>query len=170
MLKTMLENIIDKITGGGNSVHETLDREIESNQGQSYEDFSFGRFSYGQGPNTAMERLRGEFTEPSRYQEILEGAFPEAIIGDSSIRSDARSEALRIDDMMRAILGNQYGGDLTYGDTHSDEMMGIMDLDRDYDWRRYGQTRGDIPLIPKDITDIVKALGNIADIKQYEEK
>ena len=200
MAKSLIESIVGKMTDeeglfqggeqgqlfgrlrgllrGGSGVHETLDREIESSPRSSYNGSRPSKSNY----RTTIDDIKQQFTEPSRYLDIIEGVYPEAyedLRGWSE--EDARSMsrfgqeshyASKADDVMRAILGNQYGRDweeepYTYGkDYYGGGLGDIMKIDWD---SSLDIPFDDTPLIPQDITDIVTYLSYIADEKQKDE-
>ena len=160
---------IRDLFGGGGGAHENIDAAIE---------LSGGGAGYGGGE--APELHKGDpgystrFTEPSRYWDILKAArpdiyerqsksssaYPDAPIQEGYTGSVWRHrggwETGKVDDIMRAILGNQFGDKQDYSMRKPDYSAYEDMYSPDNVWA------------PRDVTDIVKWMNELKNLPKYE--
>ena len=104
-----------------------------------------------------MSNIRSSFTEPSRFNELAQTLSPVPVKKMSSLGTQITD----LDDLMRAILGNQMPEDSNkVEDMYRLGLQRLMRPDFDYE-RQPGEDFSDFPLIPRDITDIMKTLSRI---------
>ena len=163
--------ILDLFKGGG--VHDTIDKEL------NYAEVG------GMDPNMVgavgetdwapeMQNIRAGFSEPSRFNEIMSAAAPEIAdlfqgLSDEDKRmglrgySNIANQASRVDDVMRAILGNQWGDRDTYywPDYHGEDMQRIMNVDLSHE-APMDETR----LTPQNITDIIQYINRLQELQK----